>query len=202
MKTTKRIISITIALVLGLTLLVPAMAAQPVDPNAPIITKLHARHISGTTVALAVEAKLPEGATGELSYHWYLYENMFSSKFVAEGANPTVEIARRPVRDHWDFSQAVESFLATATYYVVVTNTYTDDEGNTQTATIDSDGIRVAMALPLRDTLSEYWEFGSDGRTNPVGGTVFMVITSPVLFPAFMVSRFLHAITFIVYLFR
>lgn len=203
---TKRVLSFILALMLGLALLIPAGALniEPADPNAPIISRLHARHISGTTVALAVEAKLPESTTGELSYRWYLYENMFSSKFVAEGANPTVEIARKPIENYWDFDQVIDNLLPWATYYVYITNTYTDEGGNTKTSTIISDGIQVTMAIPLWTALSEYWQFGIvvENGTFFGAGVFFLAMTMPIFLPAFIYSRFLFAFASVIALFR
>ena len=76
MKTTKRILCIALTLVLGLGLLLPATAAEPVDPYAPIITKQPTGPTYawlGDTFTLEVEAKLPAGIQGELRYNWVYY---------------------------------------------------------------------------------------------------------------------------------
>ena len=68
MKTTKRILGILLALALTLTLALPAAAADPiitgVSPQNPVAR-------TGKNITLTVEAELPEGDAGPLSYQWY-----------------------------------------------------------------------------------------------------------------------------------
>ena len=68
MKTTKRILGILLALALVFTLALPALAADPiitgVIPQNPIAR-------TGKSITLTVEAELPEGDAGPLSYQWY-----------------------------------------------------------------------------------------------------------------------------------
>ncbi|MDR3312914.1 MAG: hypothetical protein LBS96_00480 [Oscillospiraceae bacterium] len=75
MKTTKRILSALLCLALALALVIPAFAAGGGEtPQAPVITKqplVRKMILTGDTLTLTVEAKLPEGAVGELQYQWY-----------------------------------------------------------------------------------------------------------------------------------
>jgi len=74
MKTTKRVLSIALALLLGVGLLVPSMAVM-VDTTAvtPQITSLTpAQNVkAGTALTLEVGASLPNGETDGLTYAWY-----------------------------------------------------------------------------------------------------------------------------------
>jgi len=73
MKTTKCLFSILLALALGLSLLVPAMAER--HPYTPVITarpqRLYFAKV-GDTLTLEIEAECPEGFEGELSYVWFV----------------------------------------------------------------------------------------------------------------------------------
>ena len=69
MKTTKRILGILLALVLGLALFAPmAMAEGPsitgISPQSPAAR-------TNKSITLTVEAQLPTGAAGPLTYQWY-----------------------------------------------------------------------------------------------------------------------------------
>jgi hypothetical protein len=75
MKTTKRVLSVLLALALGVALVVSAGAIWILNaPYAPIITLLPQMPDIinvGDKLILEVEAELPEGVDGELSYAWY-----------------------------------------------------------------------------------------------------------------------------------
>jgi hypothetical protein len=203
MHQTKRVLSILLALLLGLTTLSSAaMASDTIDPNAPIITKPPSATVKGNSIALEVSARLPDGATGELSYLWYRYYNMFSSTPVAAGASATVDVFRKPITDYRNFDQILNHLLVYPTYYVEITNTYEDGDGNTKTSTIRSDGIQVMIAMSLTDAISEFWEYGSEGRTNTAAGVFFMMVTLPILLPAYVWSRISFVSISIMSLFR
>jgi len=204
MRHTKRALSILLALLLCITVFAPmAAASDSVDPYAPIFIKQPKVTLKGTTtVVLEVDARLPDGVTGELSYHWYRYYNMFSSTHVAAGASVTVDDDRKPINDYRNFDQVLDYLLIYPTYYVEITNTYEDGDGNTKTSTITSDGVQVIIATPLIDVISECWEYGSEGRTKTAAGIFFLMVTLPTILPAFIWSRFSFVAIYFMSLFR
>ena len=130
MKTTKRILSIALALVLALVLFVPALAQENDTPpeidRRPIITREPAPPASvrvGDVLRLSIEAELPEGDDGELRYEWFVGE-----RTSPESREPVLEVgAFRPMAD----DRPVISVR------VVVTNRWTDDEGRHQRASVE-----------------------------------------------------------------
>jgi len=171
----KRIFCILLALVLGLALVVPAFAAA--DPNAPIITKQPTRAIpiyiqAGKTLNLEVQASLPqggEGSNGTLSYAWY--ENMTGP--IPSGAKLSISTTIPS-----SLNDAIQNF----TYYVVVTNTYTDAQGQQQTAPIQSNSVAVVTYIPLGNLFMSLWETMQFGK-GPAVGALALAATSPLLLP-------------------
>ena len=75
MKQSKRILAMALALALGLALFAPGVLAA--DPNAPVITRQPMERTTirtGQTLRLEVEARLPDGVTGDLSVTWHAYD--------------------------------------------------------------------------------------------------------------------------------
>ena len=210
MKHTKRVLSILLALLLGLTALTPAiMASEPADPYAPILNKRPRVTVKKDTITLSADAQLPEGVTGELTYDWYLYESMLSSKYVAAGASITVEAARRPIHNYWDFGEVLSHLLVYPTYYVQVTNVYEDADGTRKHSTATSEGVQIILPQSLFGTIAEYfkfgseeWDFGKEGETDKAAGIFFVTMAMPVLFPAYLWSRVQFAIISVLSLFR
>ena len=123
----KRIFAIALTLVLGLGLLVPAMAAEPVEihPMRPIITRepvfpSHACPYEAFVVY--IEAECPQGI-GKITIQWFRGD--ISSSVVATGSRAELYVRRH--RDQVWFN-------------VVVTNTWTDEYGVEQTTTTRWDG--------------------------------------------------------------
>ena len=132
MKQTKRILSAALALVLAFALLVPAGAA--IDPNAPVITALPNSPISvkiGKSFTLTAQARLPAGAEGTLSYAWYEF---LGNRLVATGPSATITA-----------EASINGMKVEKYYYVVVTNTYEDENGVQQTASVESGTTAVLI---------------------------------------------------------
>jgi len=196
----KRVLSILLAMALGLGLLVPAFAMEDELPGeafaaqeqsyAPIITKQPSARANGSySITLEVEACLPEGVTGELQYRWYFYKSMFSSYIVATQASAVIDIERTTIDNYCNLEDVVSHLLAEPVYYAEITNVYEDDEGNIVSARTRSEGIRVYAAMSLFDALGEYWTYGSEGGAKIAAGVFFMATTLPILLPAFLLSR-------------
>jgi len=72
MKTTKRILSIALALALGLALLIPAGAAVRIEENKTPLSKVTV--FTGDTLKLEIDVKVFDGATElAVEYVWYDY---------------------------------------------------------------------------------------------------------------------------------
>jgi len=117
MKTAKRVLSIALALLLGVGLLVPGVSAAA-DPNAPVITKVPEFPASvrlGERFVVEIEAALPDGVNGIITYAWYLSGATLPNTLL--GTGPRLE-------------QQITPDIASATGYVrirvVVTNTWID----------------------------------------------------------------------------
>jgi len=170
MKTTKRILAIALALALGLALFAP-MASAAVDPNAPIITKqpkLFTIKRAGQDIVLEVEASLPEGSDGVLSYAWYDYDWQEEGKIrppVATGAK----------------LQITDQDYAWTNYWLVAINTYTDDDGATQTAYTQSMG---SIVIDINGT--NWW--------NIIPYVPFLAIVLPFLAVTVVISFFTSGI--------
>jgi len=147
MKITKRVLAVALALALGLALLMPALAA---DPNAPVITKqwrIYSNVYVGETIAFEIEAKLPSGVDGELSYAWKLGP-WGSNTYYAEGTGPRFEIT---------FTEDMLSEIGFLSSYghlslsVVITNTFEDSNGDEKTASI-------TQSMSMQVNTVSWWE--------------------------------------------
>jgi hypothetical protein len=134
MALTKRVLSIALALLLGLGLLAP-MASAAVDPNAPVITKQPSSSLkyikTGKSFTLTVQADLLIGAEGTLSYAWY---ESPGNQLIATGSAARITA-----------TASNGSMFPSSYYYVVITNTYNDENGDQQTASIQSDTVEVGV---------------------------------------------------------
>ncbi|MDR2686260.1 MAG: hypothetical protein LBB75_00785 [Oscillospiraceae bacterium] len=166
MKTTKRILCIALALLLGSALLAPAALAAE-DPNAPVITKQPKSFVAlfaGKTLTVEVAAALPtgtEGSGGTLSYAWYDYDwqpGDFTAP-IATGAKVTVDI---PVSTDETFGR--EMLDPNRLLCAVVTNTYVDAEGATKTASTKSGLVKVLGINPIGTALSLMWSNLQEGK--------------------------------------
>ena len=134
MKTTKRVFSVALALVLALVLFVPALAEENDTPpeidRRPIITRepvFPAIVRVGQPFVMEIAAELPEGDDGELSFAWYY------QVFPIAGANgPRVELVA---------SERHRAMEDGRMFRVVVTNTYIDSDGVVQTASVERRGF-------------------------------------------------------------
>jgi len=165
MALTKRFFSIALALLLGLAVFVPAFAADEADPNAPIITKQPTEEFyvkAGKDIILEVSASLPLENNGTLSFAWYNYDWQPGS------TTPPVSTAARAViptsEEMIPFDDALHArkYSADFTYCAVITNTYIDAEGQTQTASVKSDPVTVDMFRDVGGILKDYWKSMSD----------------------------------------
>jgi len=134
MKTTKRVLSILLAILLGLALLAPMASAAGDPAYAPIITKQPKASVTVLTtkdLVLEVEAKLPDGVQGTLSYEWY----RDGRKVDGNGAKLVYRSGGIASHD--------------SRFWAVITNTYIDDEGQEQTASLTSDTCTVSFKSSL-----------------------------------------------------
>ena len=171
----KRFLSIALAVMLGVAVLMPGVSADGVmmgGPNAPIITKQPANYYfpdsisnltshyvqAGNAFQLDVEAVLPEGSQGELSYAWYGYnwQPGDTKAPVATGASvslPTTEdmVLKEPRTPNTTYN-----------FCVVVTNTWFDDEQVQHTASVKSDLLAVTIFVDYGTALSITWNGAMD----------------------------------------
>jgi len=147
MALTKRLLSVALAVLLGLAALAPGVMAED-DPYAPIITKQPKASVTvfvGKTLVLEVEAELSDGVEGTLSYAWYSYSNQYGTRKIGNSANLVLPITD----DMFDtFGESEKHSI-----YAVVTNTYVDEEGQEQTASTESDPSSVTMVKRFGDWL-------------------------------------------------
>ena len=140
MKHAKRILSIALALALGLGLFISAGAATKGGTFAPIITKepvvtsdpslplLH-MFLVGDTISLEIEADLPDGVDGELSYAWYdyAYPDYVLGEPLAIGQKVELVLTS-------DMVSASGTGISYCYLRVVVSNTYSDENNEEQVA--------------------------------------------------------------------
>ena len=151
----KRILSIALALVLALGLFVPAMAVEAeVNPNAPIITRQPVAPsimLSGNNLVLEIQAALPEGADGDISVAWYMatiaieLDSGWQSELVGTGIR--IEI---PASAFVSYFISSDIPMGNFVVYAVVTNTFLDEDEQTQTASIKSNEVSVTV-MPRPD---------------------------------------------------
>ena len=133
MKAMKRVFCIALVLALGLALLIPAMAAGTGGPYAPVFKRLILTPsvvFVGDTLTVEVRAEVPPGVDGELSYTWYdfpIYSNVSDRDPIATGPESKIELLM--TEDMLNKSSGVYNYI-----YVVITNTYADENGEVRTA--------------------------------------------------------------------
>jgi len=150
MKTTKRLLSIALALLLGLAVLAPMASAADDPAYAPIITvqpKSQVTMFTGNDLVLEVEAELPEGIEGTLSYEWYCYSSRSGTTKVGTDAKLVLPITKNMLYDITQLEYRI---------YAMVTNTYNDDEGQNQTASTKSNSCTATVGLRLGDFIVSY----------------------------------------------
>jgi len=162
MKYIKQILAITLALAMGLALLIPAMAATEVDPNAPVITRQPSGPtmiVANRTIVLEVAAELPTGIQGELSVAWYARATTREdpAEQIATGAR--AEISSSSLGLVFESEIFDDIFMPGGEYeiYAVVTNTYIDMEGQERQASVTSNAFTVYVAPSPINILSVYW---------------------------------------------
>jgi len=180
MKHTKRVLSIALVLALALALILPATASEAPNPNAPIITR-QPNHVfptssilvrTGRSFELEVQARLPDGVTGELSFEWFEVGN---DEPVATGPRAVFQIGMNGSIVTNDIS-----------FYAVVTNTYLDGDGNEQTASTISEVRDVTIFDSLCNILLGVWfrNFWNAMLLFPIRlfETVFITLSYPIIF--------------------
>jgi len=153
MKATKRILSLLLALALGLALIAPALCVPAFADNdpayAPIITKQPKNPLiplAKSTIQLDVSANLPDGVDGILSYAWYNCD--WQPGVTAEPIGADAKLS------FYTDTGSKNKLNSSFTLCVVVTNTYTDENGDAQTASAKSELITFTTMFRLRDI---YW---------------------------------------------
>ena len=147
MKHSKRILAIALILALGLALFAPGVGAA--DPYAPVITKQPIEKTAirtGETLRLEVEAKLPDGVTGDLSVTWHAYDWPYGIDTgpLATGAALEYKI---PV------SMLMGSTSHNYHFYAKITGTYVDQGGITRTVNMESKSTKVLILASFADGL-------------------------------------------------
>jgi len=111
------------------------------DPAyVPVITKQPKPEVTAFTnkdLILEVEAKLPEGVEGTLSYAWYA--EAWNGGLVGTDAKLVY--------------RSGSIYYRTSYFQVEVTNTYLDEDGQEQTASVTSESCVVTFIEPLGYTL-------------------------------------------------
>jgi hypothetical protein len=129
MKTTKQVLCVLLSLLLSLALVLPAVAADEVSYDPIITQQPKPKKVRvGLDFTLNVTAKLPQ-AGGALSYQWYQ-----NDEAIAGATQDSYQASSK------GFPIAGKGFMVTGSEYVwfsvVVTNTYQDATGETQTASV------------------------------------------------------------------
>ena len=153
MKMTKRLLGVGLVLVLALGLFVPAGATEAPNPNAPVITRqpsVRPITFAGDPLVLEIQAELPEGVEGELSFAWFVEGR---EEPIATGARVTIPTLTEEVV----YFLRHESVVLDLRIYVVVTNTYVDDDGEEQTASTTSNVVDTRIIHRLGAALRETW---------------------------------------------
>ena len=154
MKQTKRILAIALALALGLAVMVPAVAAAPVQggPFAPIITMqpdVLDRVTIGDTLIVEIEAVLPDGVTGELSYNWQW------------GMVPILQYPYGPIATGPKFELIVDwdTVVHVQHVCVAVINTYIDENNEEQIAYTTANFRLNTYQVEERGNGIAWWEW-------------------------------------------
>jgi len=158
MKTTKRVLSIALACVIALALFVPAIATETANPNAPIITRQPNRPArpyvrAGNNLDLSVQAVLPQGVEGALSFEWFELGN---DEPIATGASVLIPTSR----DMVTITSSINWYI-----YAVITNTYIDEDGVEQAISVTSNMVVAVVFVSYWHTLEnlyrDAWERGA-----------------------------------------
>jgi len=181
----KRMLSILLALALGLALVIPAFAeAVEGGPYAPIITKepdFPDIFYIGDILVLDVEAKLPDSVDGELSYAWY-----------DTWTNDWDDFQKRnvPIATGASIEQKIP-FDTDSLIGVVVTNTYTDEHGEIQTA-----HTRLVKHFEP-EPKSKWWLYVLGALWLPIALLLFPITLFGPLGVAFLAPIVLPVLTFL-----
>ena len=185
MKQTKRILCIALALALGLALLAPGVSAAG-DPNAPVIVVQPNKGMSSPMlvkadgdISLQIEASLPAPG-GVLSYAWYDYDWQPGDETppLATGAQVTIHIPKSMLGE---VRPGISNSAKNITFFVVVTNTYTDDEESVQTAWVKSEPVTVFAFLDAASVFLLVWTAPNLVMGGGARGVIFTVLTSPFM---------------------
>jgi len=177
MKHLKRLLCAVLCLALCCAMGVFAVAEDEVDPYAPVITKQPKEFSSvraGKSTTLEVQACLPDGVDGMLSYAWY--EKMDPTQPLSTSAN--AEISTLP-------EDLGTSYADNKYYCVVVTNTFIDEEGQERTASATSKTARVFIHLGAGDLLATHWN-DFVGRPLEKPSETPIIVRVLMGFPAFL----------------
>ena len=183
MKTTKRILSIALALLLGLALLVPAAASaleiveKKLPPSFVVV-------FSGDTLKLEIDITMREyeGATYDLEYLWYDYAWQPGDDAVPIASGPKLEI---PITKELLVNAVKEVFSGATTKedalektYCVAVNRVTD-EGTYNVARYSSNVFMLPSTLQM---LQIFWEGSLAIAGSPFMAAFVLVMNAPLIF--------------------
>jgi len=187
MKTTKRILSIALALALGLALLVPAAASPSVITEVKKIPAPLAVVFTGDTLQFEIDLKMSsDGIDYDLEYVWYDYNWQPGDSATPIATGPKLEL---PIT-----IQMVPRGYELKTYSVAVNRV--TDEGTYNVGKYTS---QVQMFISIMNIPSLWWEIGMDlaGGDAAIAGFA-LAMASPVLLgvslflvPLILSARFL-----------
>lgn len=144
---------------------------------------------------MEVKAELPEGVPGELSYEWYDYDWANTENGAAHVATGSTFEVSSSYYDLLNFDTKARA----KQYYPVVTNTYTDENGNVQKIRVQGNIVYVngtvvgSEAEPLTMLLVGLGSLLLTPIATPIGlllspiaaltGGAGMVVVGPFLLP-------------------
>ena len=185
MKITKRVLSILLAALLILPLGLSAFAAD--DPNAPVITLQPQDALKypysqvGRDIKLQVKAQSPT-LTGTLSYAWYDYawEEGDTEPPIATGASVSIPATKDMLED--PSTGAVSgTAIKEISFWVVVTNTYTDSDGAEQTAWEISEPVTIKTFTDVLSGITNPWISARNYTDNDTTNMMMLVMLIPIL---------------------
>ena len=182
----KRILAILLALLLGLGLFVHAAAA--IIDYRPIITQQPSSYVvlfSGNRLNLEVKAKLPVSG-GKLSYAWYDYSWQPGDTKAPVGTKAKLSII---TSHNGNIAEDPDSIHQKINYYAVITNTYTNSNGELQTAYVKSNPVEIRILAPLGKVFSDFWQLFQGGE-GAFFGIVTTVLLSPIHLPILVLTIF------------
>jgi len=148
MKHIKRALCAALCLALCCAMGVFAAAEEAADPYAPVITQQPQRlkfvlnNGTDSVIFLEVQARLPDGVKGEISYAWY------------DAAYPQTLIETAPKLAQSTAFLIDRGFSNGRSYYVIVTNTYSID-GVERTASTRSNNAEVIIGSTFGYAMSK-----------------------------------------------